>query len=78
MYTVYVYIYGLLGWWYGYLTIIDIKVNSLWPETTKILVNIGQVMACNLIGANPLSEPIVTFSQSDPKEEQFTGILFEI
>ena len=47
--------------------------NSLWPRgeymppwTRPSLV---QIMACRLLGAKPLSEPMLTFSQFDHKEE---------
>ena len=52
---------------------IDWCVNSLRPRDTYMRLwtrsSLVQIMACRLLGAKPLSEPMLTYSQSGHKEQ---------
>ena len=49
-----------------------IAINSLRPSDTYMrqynIPTLVQIMACRLFGAKPLSEPMLPYSQLDPKE----------
>ena len=47
----------------------SIKINSLRSSDACMRRSLVQIMACHLVGAKPLSEPMLGYYQLDPKEQ---------